>query len=616
MRATFYEALEVSPTAETSSIRAALRAVLRRFWSVPRDPSGDTEEAIRFVALGAAILTDDTRRAEYDAAARRGPSVNPWRVNDAGAPLGDSHAMAIPADAENESGQLSVASAEPRTLPAVHALTDPLPEHTLWSHGTAYVFAAAALVIGCLWVYFAAHLWLGSLASMLAMVACLFAGVIYALRASIVVTELSGFTLSRLAITKWRRETSVFVGNPPPQQDTAWIFRLRVMELTRSAAGYSSSQHLLLRAVARIADFAMIAMIVWLLTYVLETVTPGLREAAALIRSPFVLPVIVGLASIAWDAVFLANWRTTPGKFLLGVVVVLGATQPDDQPQPNRAALARSRAWAFARQVAYFGVWPIALARLSQTIRTFRVAEGAWEAAGDSVTLVRATPIFVRAAGAGLALSFLVGIAAIWADDARSFWRAFSETAASAKTLATDTLTNAMKAVPGVGEKAAAPHAGTEPAPSSPQAPLPSVVANAATPEPPVAPQPPSVSAAKSPAPDATAVVAPKQETAPAKNTEFERQTALAQERRARIERAEKRVAAARASGGSYAGLQSVCERWTEDSPGSAEAWRCLGLAKYQAGAGRDALPALRQALKLEPNDPQVEAAVFRILRP
>jgi cytochrome c-type biogenesis protein CcmH/NrfG len=62
--------------------------------------------------------------------------------------------------------------------------------------------------------------------------------------------------------------------------------------------------------------------------------------------------------------------------------------------------------------------------------------------------------------------------------------------------------------------------------------------------------------------------------------------------------------------------LQGVCERWTEDQPGSAEAWRCLGLARHQAGAGRDALPALRQALKLEPNDAQVEAAILRILRP
>jgi tetratricopeptide (TPR) repeat protein len=117
------------------------------------------------------------------------------------------------------------------------------------------------------------------------------------------------------------------------------------------------------------------------------------------------------------------------------------------------------------------------------------------------------------------------------------------------------------------------------------------------------------------PPPSPAKAAPPKTAQPPAAPNEFERQTALAQERRARIERAEKRVAAARSSG-SYAGLQGVCERWTEDSPGSAEAWRCLGLARYQAGAARDALPALRQSLKLEPNDSEVEGAILRILRP
>lgn len=635
MRATFYEALEIPATAESPTIRSALRAVLRRFWSVPRDPSGDTEEAIRFVALGAAILTDDNRRAEYDLSARRGASVNPWRVTDDGAPLGDSHAMGAAAQANGESGQLTVATSEPRTLPAVHALTEPLPEHTLWSSGVTYGLAALALVVGCLWTYFSVNLWLDTVPSMLAMVVGLFASVFYALQAKIVVSELSGFTLSRLAITKWRRETSVFVGNPPPQQDTAWIFRLRVMELTRSAAGYSSAQHLLLRAIARTADYAMIAMVVWFATFLMQTIMPESRHAAAIIRSPLLLPIIVVLASIPWDAFFLAKWRTTPGKFLLGVVVACGVTLPDDRADASRASLARARAWVFARDAATFGIWPIALARWQHTLRNFRVSEGSWEAAGDSVSLVRATPVFVRAAGVSLALSFLIGIAAIWADDARSFWGWLTQTATSAKTLASDTISSAIKAVPGTGEKASSVPLETNSASSAPAATSGAVVANpgvitpadasakgsanasAATPTTVQQTPPPAAPTTK----QSAVVIAPpttapaKKDASPNPSGEFERQTALAQERRARIERAEKRAAAARSSG-SYAGLQGVCERWTEDSPGSAEAWRCLGLAKYQAGAGRDALPALRQALKLEPNDPQVEAAVFRILRP
>lgn len=93
------------------------------------------------------------------------------------------------------------------------------------------------------------------------------------------------------------------------------------------------------------------------------------------------------------------------------------------------------------------------------------------------------------------------------------------------------------------------------------------------------------------------------------------KQANAAQARRLRIDAYMKQAEAARRSG-NYAGLLGSCQRWTQDQPGSAEAWRCFGLAQYQNGAGRDALPALRQALKLEPNDSQVEAAILKILRP
>ena len=87
------------------------------------------------------------------------------------------------------------------------------------------------------------------------------------------------------------------------------------------------------------------------------------------------------------------------------------------------------------------------------------------------------------------------------------------------------------------------------------------------------------------------------------------------QARRVRIEGYAKQAEAARRSS-NYGAMQGTCQRWTQDQPGNGEAWRCLGLAQFQGGAGREALPALRQALKLEPKDAQVEAAILSILRP
>ena len=93
------------------------------------------------------------------------------------------------------------------------------------------------------------------------------------------------------------------------------------------------------------------------------------------------------------------------------------------------------------------------------------------------------------------------------------------------------------------------------------------------------------------------------------------KQASAAQARRVRIDAYAKQAESARRSG-SYAAMQGSCQRWTQEQPGNGEAWRCYGLAQFQSGAGRDALPALRQALRFEPRDAQVEAAILSILRP
>jgi hypothetical protein len=663
MRATFYEALEVPSTSETPVIRAALRAVLRRFWSVPRDPSGDTEEAVRFVALGAGTLTNSERRDAYDVAARRGASTNPWRVTNDGVPISED-ANVLGASGGQSDASLEIAgtnTTEPRLIPAVHALTEALPDAEDWSAPFAYALCAVVLLAAALVASFALSHWLGTGAAVVIALALVVVGGLLATQTKVVTTELSGFTLARLAVTKWRRETSVFVGNPTPQQDTAWIFKLRVMELTRSSAGYSSAPHFAIRLLARLADYAIATVLVLAVFALLRMAIPEASTVFAWLSSPLLLPVFVVLLAWPIEASTVAKWRTTPGKFLLGVVMALPVTQPDDQTE-TRSSYARRRAGTFAREVLCFGVWPLALVRLSTHLRELRVREGRWEAAGDSVTLVREAPLMLRAAA--ITLIFATGIAlfAIWAQNGS---RLLSSAAKATNELSLPSIGESKKGAPAGAIPNSATAAATAPTtapatvvnPQTPPSTAPSAETNTigaatatttsgattvATPSPstataatPSAPSAPAVTAAvgtavtvaQAPPKKADVAPTPKPPTIETKSTvvpktdetrfqsELDRQTAAAAERRKRIDAAEKRVAAARGSG-SYAGLQAACERWTQDQPGSAEAWRCLGLAKYQSGAGRDALPALRQSLKLDPNDSEVEGAILRILRP
>jgi hypothetical protein len=93
------------------------------------------------------------------------------------------------------------------------------------------------------------------------------------------------------------------------------------------------------------------------------------------------------------------------------------------------------------------------------------------------------------------------------------------------------------------------------------------------------------------------------------------RLSAEAHQRRLRIDGYVQQSETARRTG-NFSAVQGICQRWSVDQPSSAQAWQCLGLAQYQNGAGRDALPALRQSLKLQGHDPAVEAAILKILRP
>ena len=157
MRNSLYDALEVTPSASVSAIQTALRGVVRRFWSVPRDASGDSEEAVRFAALAASILVDPIRRKDYDAALNPGVGAGPWRLPISGA-AGRADAARDGAGTQSRGGaeggaelsQLSIEATPTRSLPGVDALADSLPDGSAWSSTLAWlalVLAAVSLVV-------------------------------------------------------------------------------------------------------------------------------------------------------------------------------------------------------------------------------------------------------------------------------------------------------------------------------------------------------------------------------------------------------------------------------------------------------------------------------------
>jgi hypothetical protein len=298
---------------------------------------------------------------------------------------------------------------------------------------------------------------------------------------------------------------------------------------------------------------------------------------------------------------------------------------------------------------AAFGFWPVALYRLPGHLRLARDTETDWESKGDSVVMARPLTTPTVATGILILLATMLILLSGWHRDYIATWPKIVSVYASMRPDVTRTPPLSKLPEPAnqadtrdtVATKPTQPNdpsvpasagtttsAGVAGAATTAVATAGSVVSDlrskfgfgaepkasastgggteATVAAPPTSAAVNSNSPATPPAPQPAVSVA---------DNEMAKQAAASQARRVRIEGYARQADAARRSN-SYSGLQGACQRWTTDQPGSADAWRCLGLAQFQNGAGRDALPALRQALKIESRDTQVEAAILSILRP
>src|SRR5947208_5670470 len=66
MKATLYEALGIPQAASDEEVRAALRRLIRKYYTKTRDGQGNLEEALRFINHASRILSDPQHRARYD----------------------------------------------------------------------------------------------------------------------------------------------------------------------------------------------------------------------------------------------------------------------------------------------------------------------------------------------------------------------------------------------------------------------------------------------------------------------------------------------------------------------------------------------------------------------
>ena len=335
MKPTLYEALGLSRTAAEAEIKAALRRLVRRYYTKTRAGHTDVEEALRFLNHASHILGNPSRRAEYDATLAQ--SV---RSASAMTTIGG------PFDAE-----LLRASGLGDSISHLGLPRDRLPPPPelapAWSAKLADVrrtpAGQLAALIGMIVVFIVAWLLVVprdgapqvigfTLAMSLSLVA--FAGAVYGVvhLLSRSVWKLpapeTALTLVEGMIPRWRKDRTVFLGTGAPVEDATWLFRLRMAELKRVKAERVSDPQPVMRFFARLFDYATWALVFAVLLALLVSTGAVNVSARDFALHPLIAPIVITGTWIPIEAMLLAQLQTTPGRWLLCVYLQQGVSNP------------------------------------------------------------------------------------------------------------------------------------------------------------------------------------------------------------------------------------------------------------------------------------------------
>jgi len=598
MKSTLYDALGIVPTSSDEEVRAALRALIRKYYTKTRDGQGNVEEALRFINHASRILGDAERRERYDEELTRtadDEDLTPRQSID-NALLGDDEhtevgSATVPGEGIGDDVESELPSGS-QDVPATHhpGLTErvasfrrsPFLTYGLCALVGAFI-ATAIVVVTPPDIVVVARSVLGSFLVVATLLAAVY-GVVHGVtllqrrhhagRSALV-------PQTDLAILNWRRERSVFLGTNQPQEDASWIFQLRMAELERAKSGRTSEPRPWHRLAARMFDYAIWGLLLALLLSQLRAAGVVPPETAYWLTHPLLAPILVTASFVPVEALLITAVGTTPGKWLFGVYLQFSISDAyarrDTRTQLTRALGRSLRVWATGIGCGFPLLAPILVAIAHERLTIHQETD--WDFA--EARLVTHGPAGVVNTVTGVcgltAMTWLYGVA--WGQP-------LAQSIDSAKSA----IVSAIPSRASVDAMVSRASRGVQPL-------LPSASVSDFIRMPPALRD-----ASIQMKPAATA-----KETSAAPD-DFERMMAA---RRARTEALKVEAPLALRTGNVRRALE-LCRAWVDLDLANAEAWRCLGRAHFDAGDHQEALNAYRKARQRAPADCTIDADIER----
>lgn len=604
MKATLYDALGLPQAASDTEIRAALRALIRRYYTRARDGQGNVEEALRFVNYASRVLGNPEQRRLYDAeiglSAEGLSEQEIVEVTSRGLAASSQKAAQSILPAADESAR-PPAESEPLPVPARPAHTG-LAQTVGYFGRSRYAQIAIGLVV-C--AFLSVVLWLAVPTADLVLLAkdvlvtltivLVTMATIYALVYGLSWRQRTGVIRrippqTDLAVFNWRRERTLFLGGADPVEDASWVFQLRMAELERAQARRTSEPRPWRRLAARLFDYGLWgtllgALMVW--SRAEGWLSPALTTW---LSHPLIAPVLITVSWIPIEALLGAYLRTTPGKWLFSIFLqfaISDAYAKRDHGTDLRRWLGRSiRVWARGMGFGVPLAAPFFMAWSAETLR--RDQETAWDYAEDCLVTQGALAAVNGVTGV-IALVAMTSLFAVsWLDPLADTALQVSD-AVTELTDTTRTRGKSVTAVAGEGYEILKTRAGV----------IWARTVEAARPTPTTAEASPApIAAARANAPPTVATTATSDVAAVIK-----RDRTLGWARSA----GPRSLAA-----GDFVRASEACATWTSLENTSAEAWYCHGAALEGLGRYREAVVALKRASSLAPQDNSIRGALAR----
>ena len=612
MKATLYDALGILPTSSDEEVRAALRGLIRKYYTKTRDGQGNVEEALRFINHASRILSDPERRERYDQELADSSDAADREVAQiaSNALLGDDEHTEV--GVATGLGEMLLEDPldsglpdDREDVPATHhpGLTQRVASFGRSSIVTVGLCAIFAGFIGAAIVFVTpqdaiviGRQVLGWLALMLAMLALIYGAVhwLVHLRRRRASSHSGLVPQTDLAILNWRRERSVFLGTNQPQEDASWIFQLRMAELERAKSGRTSEPRPWHRLAARVFDYSIWGLMLALLLSQLRSAGFISATGAYWLGHPLVAPIIITLSWVPIETLLIAAVGTTPGKWLFGIYLQFSISDAyarrDTTAQLARGFRRAIRVWVEGVGCGFPLIAPVLIAVAHENLAENQETD--WDFALDCLVTHGPAGVVNTVTGVcGLAaMAWLYGVA---------WHQPMADSVAWARTSIIDALPSSSKVMGGIAKGArkldelmpaspaatvraagSVPGAAASAVPRAASAPAGGLVSGAAA----------GQAASNAPVGDAAfvAMMAARRAEADALRSEGPRMLAA----------------------GDYKRAAALCQSWSELDLANPEAWRCVGKAQQGMGNYQDAISAFRKAKQYAPADRSLDVAI------